>query len=57
MKIKLVILALFFMASFSASAQEQAHKDPLLDRLAGNWILQGTIAGRKQRTILSRNGC
>ena len=47
MKIKLLILALFFMASFSASAQEQAHKDPLLDRLAGNWILQGTIAGRE----------
>jgi hypothetical protein len=47
MKINLAILALFFMTSFSASAQEPTHKDPLLDRLTGSWILQGTIAGRE----------
>jgi hypothetical protein len=47
MKTNLAILALLFMTSFSASAQEPTGKDPLLDRLAGSWILQGTIAGRE----------
>jgi hypothetical protein len=47
MKTNLAILALLFMTSFSASAQEPARKEPLLDRLAGNWILQGTIAGHE----------
>lgn len=47
MKASLAILALLFMTSFSASAQEPTHKDPLLDRLTGSWILQGTIAGRE----------
>ena len=47
MKTNLAILALLFMTSFSTSAQESAHKEHLLDRLAGNWILQGTIAGRE----------
>jgi hypothetical protein len=47
MKTNLAILALFFMTSFSASAQEPTRKDPLLDRLAGSWILQGTIAGHE----------
>lgn len=47
MKANFAILALFFVASFSAPAQEQARKDPLLDRLTGNWILQGTIAGHE----------
>jgi hypothetical protein len=47
MKTNLAILALLFMTSFSTSAQESAHKEHLLDRLAGNWILQGTIAGHE----------
>ena len=47
MKANLAVLALLVLATFSASAQEPTHKDPLLDRLAGNWILQGTIAGRQ----------
>ena len=47
MKTILAILALFFMTSFSASAQEPKPKDPLLDHLTGNWILQGTIAGHE----------
>jgi hypothetical protein len=47
MKTSLAILALLFVTSFSACAQEPARKDPLLDRLAGNWILQGTIAGHE----------
>ncbi len=47
MKTNLAILALLFVTSFSASAQEPTRKDPLLDRLTGNWILQGTIAGHE----------
>src|ERR1700689_381517 len=47
MKTSLAILALLFLTSFSASAQQPTPKDPLLDRLTGNWILQGTIAGRE----------
>jgi len=47
MKANLAILALLFITSFSASAQQPAAKDPLLDHLAGSWILQGTIAGHQ----------
>jgi hypothetical protein len=47
MKTNLAIMALLLMTSFSASAQEPARKDPLLDRLAGSWILHGTIAGHE----------
>jgi hypothetical protein len=47
MKTTLAILALLFLTSLSASAQGPAPKDPLLDHLAGNWILQGTIAGHE----------
>lgn len=47
MKANLVILALLFITSLSASAQEPTRKDPLLDRLAGSWVLQGTIAGHE----------
>src|SRR5580658_8182591 len=47
MKISLAILALLFTASFSASPQAPTGKDPLLDHLAGNWILRGTIGGKE----------
>ena len=47
MKTNLAILTLLFMTSFSASAQAPTRKDPLLDRLAGSWILQGIIAGHQ----------
>ena len=47
MKTNLAILALLFMTSFSSSAQAPIRKDPLLDRLTGSWILQGTIAGHQ----------
>src|SRR5580692_248082 len=43
----LLILAFLIMASFSVSAQQPTQRDPLLDHLAGSWILQGTIAGRE----------
>jgi hypothetical protein len=41
------IVALIVLASFSASAQKSAPQDPLLDRMTGNWLLHGTIAGRE----------
>jgi hypothetical protein len=47
MKGNLAILALLLMASFSALAHGPVPKDPLLDRLSGTWILQGTIAGHE----------
>jgi len=47
MKINLAVLALLFVSSFSASAKEPTPRDPLLDRLTGSWILQGTIAGHE----------
>jgi hypothetical protein len=46
-KTTISILALLFITSFAASAQQPTTKDPLLDRLAGTWILQGTIAGHQ----------
>jgi hypothetical protein len=46
-KANLAMLALLFLTSFSAAAQQLAPKDPLLDRLAGSWILRGTIAGHE----------
>ena len=47
MKTNLAVLALLVVAVFSTSAQQPTHKDPLLDRLTGSWILQGSIAGRE----------
>jgi hypothetical protein len=47
MKTTFAIFALLFMTSFSASGQDPAHKDPLLDHLTGSWTLQGTIAGHE----------
>lgn len=35
------------LMSFSASAQQPAPEDPLLDHLTGKWVLQGTIAGKE----------
>ena len=47
MKANLAILVLLLMTSFSASAQQPTRKDPVLDRLTGSWILQGTIGGHE----------
>jgi hypothetical protein len=47
MKTRLAVLVLLFMTSLSAVAQSPAQKDPLLDRLSGSWVLQGTIAGQQ----------
>jgi len=39
------VAALVVLASLSASAQQGPLQDPLLDRLVGTWVLEGTIAG------------
>ncbi len=49
LKTKLAVFALLVLVTFSSSAQQPSRKDPLLDRLTGSWILQGTIA-RQQTT-------
>jgi hypothetical protein len=55
MKTNFVILALTIMASFSASAQQPTHPDPLLDRMTGHWILHGTLAGRETTHDIESN--
>ena len=47
MKTTLTIFALIVLVSVSASSQQPTLQDPLLDRLAGHWVLQGTIAGHE----------
>jgi len=41
------VAVLLVLASLSASAEQGPLQDPLLDRLAGTWVLQGTIAGQQ----------
>src|SRR5580692_10114406 len=47
LKTSLAVLALLALAAFSTSAQQPTPRDPLLDHLAGSWILQGTIGGHQ----------
>lgn len=47
MKTVLSIFALIAAFSLPIVAQQSATQEPLLDHLTGNWILQGTIAGRQ----------
>ena len=47
MRTALVLVASVLLFSFPASAQEPPFQDPLLDRLVGQWVLQGTIDGQK----------
>jgi hypothetical protein len=42
---RLLLCALLFVSL--AAAQRPPVNSPLLDRLAGDWVLQGTIAGRQ----------
>jgi hypothetical protein len=44
MKTTFAIFAFAILVSFSASAQTP-RQDSLLDRITGNWVLHGTIAG------------
>jgi hypothetical protein len=36
-----------FLLSFSARSQETSFLDPLLDRLTGRWVVEGSIGGRQ----------
>ena len=45
MKTVLCAVVLCFVASPQAAAQQQGFQDALLDRMAGNWVLEGTIGG------------
>ena len=47
MKTVLSIFILIATASLPVFAQQPVAQEPLLDHLTGNWILQGTIAGRE----------
>ncbi len=47
MKTVLSIFILIAAFPLPAFAQQSAAQEPLLDHLTGNWILQGTIAGRE----------
>jgi len=40
------LFAAIVLVAFSASAQQPTLQDPLLEHLIGNWVLQGTIAGK-----------
>lgn len=43
----LMTLAMIMTVSFSAAAQQSTGPDPLLGRMTGHWVLQGTIAGHE----------
>ena len=43
----LKIVGLIILLSCAASAQQFEFQDPLLDRLIGKWVLQGTIDGKE----------
>jgi len=45
MKTIVCVVALCLLVALPATAQEVGFQDELLDRLAGNWLMQGTIAG------------
>lgn len=44
--LKILLVALAFCAASVGAAQQAPVKSPLLDRLVGKWVLQGTIAGK-----------
>ncbi len=45
MKTPSCVAALCMLVALPVTAQEPGFQDDLLDRLAGNWLMQGTIAG------------
>jgi hypothetical protein len=47
MSTALKIFSAVVLASVSASAQQTAFQDPLLEHLVGAWVLQGSIAGKE----------
>ena len=47
MKTTFILIAFCFLMSCPAVAQQPGFQDALLDRFAGEWILQGTIGGNE----------
>lgn len=47
MKTILRFILLAFLVSIKISAQQTSFQDSLLDRMTGNWILKGTLAGQE----------
>ena len=47
MKLISKIIMVIVLLSLPASAQQQTFQDPLLDHLAGTWVLRGTIEGKE----------
>ncbi len=47
MKLFFKVFMAIVLLSFPALAQQQTFQDPLLDHLAGEWVLRGTIAGKE----------
>lgn len=45
MKTVLLLVVICLLIPLPAAARESTFQDPLLDRMTGGWILQGTIAG------------
>ncbi len=44
MKTSIIIILLIALVPFSGRAQQTTFQDSLLDKMAGKWVLQGTIA-------------
>jgi hypothetical protein len=47
MRTALAIISSILLASLPTRAQAPAFEDPLLDRVVGKWVLQGTIDAKK----------
>lgn len=47
MRAPLSVLTALVLTAVSTSAQTSGLQDPLLDRLIGEWVLEGTIAGEQ----------
>lgn len=47
MKLIFKVVMAIVLLSITAPAQQQAFQDPLLDHMAGTWVLRGTIAGKE----------
>ena len=45
MKIVFYLVVLSFLLCVPAMAQEQGFQDELIDKMAGNWVMKGMIAG------------
>lgn len=47
MKIVRTILIIFLMAFINSIAQQSSFQDSLLERMTGEWLMEGTIAGQQ----------